>query len=504
MRLLDFRKTIGTCHSQKRSVNRLARLLAGCLLAALCLASGLTACSSSGAKTARVDDATTPLHLLKPDYPIPYGVPSEASVREVMHRVAAMLSAQPMSRQDSSLQTGSFRLTSYEWGVTYAGMLAAAEATGEDFYADYVCERLGFLSRELWEACARQGIDVDSLPQYSDSNTEGKMAEGDEFTAKSRLDPQLRKVLFPGALDDCGAMCAAMVKATAYDVEGLPLLPRSELEPFIQNYAAYLMHGQMRLDDGTLARNRPFRHTVWLDDMFMSQPALARLWQHTGKRAYLDEACRQFRLFGQKMFVPETGLYRHGWVESMETHPCFYWARANGWALLTATELLDVLPADAPERPQVLARYRAQVSALRSLQDKSGFWHQLLDRPDTYLETSATAIYAYCMARGINQGWIEAKAFGPATLLAWNAVTTQVSAQGYVQGTCVGTGMAFDPAFYACRPVSEYAAHGYGPVLLAGAEVLQLLRKQHPTMNDSAVLFYDHPVDTDRPIFSEE
>jgi hypothetical protein len=72
-------------------------------------------------------------------------------------------------------------------------------------------------------------------------------------------------------------------------------------------------------------------------------------------------------------------------------------------------------------------------------------------------------------------------------LLAWNAVSTKVNAQGQVEGTCVGTGMGFDPAFYYYRPVNLYAAHGYGPVLLAGAETIQLL-KQHPYgINDSSV-----------------
>jgi rhamnogalacturonyl hydrolase YesR len=96
-------------------------------------------------------------------------------------------------------------------------------------------------------------------------------------------------------------------------------------------------------------------------------------------------------------------------------------------------------------------------------------WHQLIDRNDSYLETSATAIFTYCIAHGINKGWIDARAFGPAAALGWNAVQTKVNELGQVEGTCVGTGMAFDPAFYYHRPVNVAAAHGYGPVILAGA-----------------------------------
>jgi rhamnogalacturonyl hydrolase YesR len=72
-------------------------------------------------------------------------------------------------------------------------------------------------------------------------------------------------------------------------------------------------------------------------------------------------------------------------------------------------------------------------------------------------------------------------------LLAWNAVSTKVNDKGQVEGTCVGTGMAFDPAFYYYRPTNVYAAHGYGPLLLAGAEIINLLKNYSFEINDSAV-----------------
>jgi hypothetical protein len=39
-----------------------------------------------------------------------------------------------------------------------------------------------------------------------------------------------------------------------------------------------------------------------------------------------------------------------------------------------------------------------------------------------------------------------------------------LNAKGQVVGTCFGTGMAFDPAFYYYRPTNVYAAHGCGRV----------------------------------------
>jgi len=222
----------------------------------------------------------------------------------------------------------------------------------------------------------------------------------------------------------------------------------------------------------------------------------------TGDRKYYDEAVRQITQFAGRMWVPEKQLFRHGWVEAMDGHPAFHWGRANGWAILTLCEVLDVLPENYPQRTEILNLLKAHAAGLARLQHHDGFWHQLLDRPDTYLEASATAIYTYCLAHAVNLGWLDAKVYGPVAQLAWHAVASSVNEKGQVERVCVGTGMGFDPAFYAYRPTHVMAAHGYGPVLLAGAEILNLLKRQHAKSNDSAVMFYDDSVPTDAPIFN--
>jgi len=193
------------------------------------------------------------------------------------------------------------------------------------------------------------------------------------------------------------------------------------------------------------------------------------------------------------MFNKEKGLYMHGWVEGMSVHPEFRWARANGWAVMAMTELLDVLPEDHPGRQAVLDQLRAHIRGLADCQDRTGLWHQLLDRNDSYLETSASAMYVYCIARAINRGWIDPLAYGPMVQLGWNAVTTKVNGEGQVEDTCIGTDMGFEPAYYYYRPRSVYAAHGYGPVLLAGAEMIDLVRSGRISLINTATRFAPPP-----------
>ena len=424
------------------------------------------------AETKPANDMTAPLHLMKADYPTPYGNPSVDDVSKVLDRVFTYLDAATPAQainaktkkeitnfsqtdDDTVLAPGDFRLTSYEWGVTYAGMLAAGGATGDKRYKDYVNKRLTLLANMAPATLAR----MKSNPQ-----------------SKSPV----RGMLEPHALDDIGAVCAAIVKARR---EGL----QADVKPLLDSCITFIRTKEHRLSDGTLARVRPQVDTLWLDDLFMAVPALAQLGKLTGDGSYYDDAVKQVEQFSKRMFNERKGIYMHGWVQGMDVHPEFHWARANGWAVMTMVELLDVLPKDHPGYPMVLKQLRAHVKGLASYQDGTGLWHQLLDRNDTYLETSATAIYAYSMARAINQGYIDKMAYAPAVMLAWNAVATKVNAKGQVEGVCVGTGMGFDPAFYAYRPVNVYAAHGYGPVLLAGAEIITMLKTNKFEINDSSL-----------------
>ena len=256
---------------------------------------------------------------------------------------------------------------------------------------------------------------------------------------------------------------------------------------------------EYRLKDGILARGgpdgkggrkmRPLPDTIWLDDMFMGVPTMAYLGKVTGNRKHYDDAVNQVLQFSKRMFNPKLGIYMHGYVEGMRDHPELRWARANGWAVMAMVEVLEVLPKDHKGYNQVLAQLRAHIKGLAGYQTKEGFWHQLIDRNDTYQETSATAIYTYAIARAVNRGYVDAQMYGPMANLAWNAVASKVTAAGQIEGICVGTGMAFEPAFYAYRPTSVKAAHGYGPTLLAGAEIIEMNKKYKFGLNDSGLMF---------------
>ena len=429
-------------------------------------------CTNQKEKEEEVNDMTTPLHLLKPDYKIPYGEINKEDVKAALDRIFHYVDQQTPHalKEDGTLERGAFRIGSYEWGITYQALLAASEVTGDKAYSDYVKTRFDFISKVA--------------PKF----------KGQEKCE----DAQMEQILHPRALDDCGTMCTAMMKAVKNEELGVK---SEDLSPIIENYFDFVENGQYRLPDRTFARHRPQRNTIWLDDMYMGIPTIAYRGVYTGEAKYFDEAATMYKNFVQRMWVPEKGIYRHGYVEGLADQPTYHWARANGWALLTTVELLDMLPESHPDRPFILEQLRKHVRGLASYQSSEGFWHQLLDREDSYLETSATAIYTYSIARAINQGWLEGITYGPVAQLGWNALSTQITEEGLVKGTCVGTGMAFDPAFYYYRPVSAAAAHGYGPAIWAAAEMLRLLDNWYPRTNDSGLHYYEQEQTNESPLF---
>ncbi len=349
----------------------------------------------------------------------------------------------------TSFKRGSFGINTYEWGVTYSGLMLAAEVLSEDKYLDYVYDRLNAL-----------GQAYDSVRKVYAKN------------------PKCRLALMeaPRFLDDCGSMCAAMSKATLKD----PVRAK-DFRNVLERWYRFCMFEEYRLGDGILARHRPAENSIWLDDMYMGitpiafRGALAAAENDAAaEEKCFQEAIRQVRLFGKYLWIPEKNLYRHGWIEGMSEHPDYHWARCNGWAMLTMCDVLDAVPEGTPGREEVLEQLKKHIKGVAEWQASDGRWHQLLNKDESYLETSATAIFVYCIAHAVNEGWIDKTSYRDVARSGWSGLVSQINEQGQVENTCVGTGLGWTNTFYANRPVSVMAAHGYGPVLLAAAEIIKL------------------------------
>jgi rhamnogalacturonyl hydrolase YesR len=331
----------------------------------------------------------------------------------------------------------------YTMGVVHSGMLQVSDVTGDTRYRDYTLKGFDFIFDHL-------GYFQQQAKQF------GPQPRG------------YRRLLDMHELDDCGSIGAALIRA--YSLKKDP-----RYRAAIDKADDHIARRQLRLANGTLARPRPQPVSVWGDDAYMSIPFLARMGTLTGDRKYYDDAVQQVLGMNEALRDPVTGFLAHAWFQNTPYSPRFFWARANAWVLMATTELLSELPENHPAREKILDAYRRQVFAITGAQSGNGMWHQLLDKSDSYLETSATAMFTYSIARGVNRGWLS-PVYAPVAQTGWQAVATQIKANGDVEGTCIGTTAAYDAVYYYNRPAEAAAMHGYGPVLLAGSEVITMLR----------------------------
>jgi unsaturated rhamnogalacturonyl hydrolase len=267
-------------------------------------------------------------------------------------------------------------------------------------------------------------------------------------------------------LDDCGAMGASLIEVYKSDKQ-------KRYFDYINKAANHILNIQVRFEDGTLLRSFPHKWTLWADDLYMSISFLSRMGELTGESKDFDDAANQVINFHKYLFNEENGLMYHCWYSDLKQNGVAFWGRANGWALLAQADLLDRLPATHKDRNTLVMLFTKHILGISRYQSKDGLWHQLLDKSDSFLETSCSAMFTYAIARGINKGYLD-KRFISIAEKGWQGILTKINNEGEIDGVCTGTGVSDNLVFYYERPTPLHDVHGIGAVILAGSEVLQL------------------------------
>ena len=170
------------------------------------------------------------------------------------------------------------------------------------------------------------------------------------------------------------------------------------------------------------------------------------------------------------------GLSAHGaWVGDDGTlkRSCCKWGRANGWGALSRVEILTAIDEAFPNhssRQHLVQDFVDFMDALVSVQNSTdGRWHQLMDIPTTYLETSATAMSVTALAKGVTHSWFGSQRvdkYIKAARAGWIGLVKAVNmTDGTVSGVCQGTGIM--PNASACEAGDAFADSAPGGVSCA-------------------------------------
>jgi rhamnogalacturonyl hydrolase YesR len=158
----------------------------------------------------------------------------------------------------------------------------------------------------------------------------------------------------------------------------------------------------------------------------------------------------------------------------------FYWGRGNGWAAAALTEVLMVLPEDHEHYPSLLKAYKKMMISLKDFQGEDGMWHQLLDYPDSYPETSCTGMFLFAMASGLNKKILPETEFKTNVVKAWNALASYVNDKGKTRNVCIGTNARNSEWHYLKRLRKTGDFHGQAAVLWATSAMAELMKPYIP------------------------
>lgn len=246
--------------------------------------------------------------------------------------------------------------------------------------------------------------------------------------------------------------------------------PEARYRAVVDRSVAYLMEQAPRVQ-GTLSH---VEGQLWDDTLIVSVPLLARYGARFNCAACLNQAVDEYLAHARRLQDPRSGRWFHGWDAADFRVGVFphlsgaHWARGNGWVALAATELLRWLPADHPQRREVIAVLARQIRGLLAMQDPSGLWHTVVTRPDFYLETSGSAAIAAAVLRAAAAGWVDPdfRRFGLATR---EAVRARVAADGTLTQVSAGTGVAPSIEIYNQIPTDRIKPYGQGLYLILAA-----------------------------------
>lgn len=269
-----------------------------------------------------------------------------------------------------------------------------------------------------------------------------------------------------------------------------------------------------RTKEGGFWHKKIYPWQMWLDGLYMGEPLYAEYSLLSGEDNWNDIA-NQFVWMEKHSRDAKTGLLYHGWDESKEQkwankttgQSPHFWGRAMGWYAMGLVDVLEFFPKDHPRRSELIAILAREAEAIAKVQDKStGVWWDILDLPrkeKNYLESSASAMFVYALARGVREGYLPEK-YMKVAVRGWDGIKQQfikTNAKGETdwEGTVSVSGLGGNPyrdgsyEYYMSEKLRTNDAKGLGPAIRAALE-LEAYEKGWPGRGKTVLLddYFNH------------
>ena len=255
------------------------------------------------------------------------------------------------------------------------------------------------------------------------------------------------------------------------------------------------LRNQPRTSEGGFWHKQVYPNQMWLDGLFTGTTFYARYAAYKPEPEAWSDIAKQF-LIVDAHTRKANGLNHHGWDESRQMGwadsitGCSpeTWGRAEGWYVMALCDVLELMPADQPERPELIAILNRVMDALLTFQDpETHLWYQVPDRPldeGNYLESTCSAMYCFAMAKGTRLGILPASYKEQAQLvmdgLKRHKIIVNEDGSLSLIDCCAVAGLGGNPYrdgtydYYIHERIREDDPKGVAPLILACLELARI------------------------------
>lgn len=249
------------------------------------------------------------------------------------------------------------------------------------------------------------------------------------------------------------------------------------------------MREHPRTFEGGFWHKKRYPHQMLLDGLYMGSAFLAKYAEEFNEPALYDDVANQIVLVDKYTWNEEKGLWHHGWDESREQkwadpetgRSPEAWGRAMGWYAMALVDVLDYFPENHPKRDEILQITRKMADAIVNYQDpETGLWWQVPEyggREGNYLESSASSMFVYFLAKAVKNSYIDDKYLQDAREgyqgILENFIAYEEDGDVTLTDAVSVSGLGGDPyrsgtyEYYLSEPKRDNDPKGVGPFIMA-------------------------------------
>jgi unsaturated rhamnogalacturonyl hydrolase len=202
-----------------------------------------------------------------------------------------------------------------------------------------------------------------------------------------------------------------------------------QMRDAVERMVQWILHKAPRSADGVLYHTFEAPQ-MWSDGINGAPPFLAAMGYHV-------EAIQQIEGYRKLLFDPQKKLMAHIWDDGKKQFAdAGFWGGGNGWTAAGLARVIRSLPVERRGDREHLAEFaRAVIDGCLAHQRADGLFHDVVDKPETFVETNLAQMLAFAIFTGITGGWLPKNYLQHAAGMR-TAARLKMDEHGFVQGAC--------------------------------------------------------------------